>query len=153
MVRSIPFPRPYSCPPTEPSIQDVLKHFIPPIKTGDDRVDFYKMYKKESAEYDTEFVKKYDEDLNTTLIFVRCPPSYLANHLIDPCRLVCSLLSAPPLSSTSSRISGTFPTNKPVPSSLQSSSLKTHPPFPARSSPFRKLRKGVQRGGSSPQPA
>ena len=29
------------------------------------------MYKKESLEYDTEYVKKYDGDLNTTLIFVR----------------------------------------------------------------------------------
>ena len=42
-----------------------------PIKTEDPRVDFYTMYKKESVEYDTEYVKKYDEDLNTTLIFVR----------------------------------------------------------------------------------
>ena len=29
------------------------------------------MYKKESTEYDDEYVQKYDEDLNTTLIFVR----------------------------------------------------------------------------------
>ena len=29
------------------------------------------MYKKEATEYDAEYVKKYDEDLNTTLIFVR----------------------------------------------------------------------------------
>ena len=30
------------------------------------------MYKREATEYDTAHVKKYDEDLNTTLIFVRC---------------------------------------------------------------------------------
>jgi len=29
------------------------------------------MYKREATEYDTDYVKKYDEDLNTTLIFVR----------------------------------------------------------------------------------
>jgi len=37
---------------------------------------FYKIYRKEAEEYDKEFMKKYDEDLNTTLIFVslpRCP--------------------------------------------------------------------------------
>ena len=28
------------------------------------------MYKREATEYDTDYVKKYDEDLNTTLIFV-----------------------------------------------------------------------------------
>ena len=29
------------------------------------------MYKREATEYDTDYVKKYDEDLNTVLIFVR----------------------------------------------------------------------------------
>ena len=29
------------------------------------------MYKREAIEYDTDYVKKYDDDLNTTLIFVR----------------------------------------------------------------------------------
>ena len=29
------------------------------------------MYKKEATEYDMDYVRKYDEDLNTTLIFVR----------------------------------------------------------------------------------
>ena len=31
------------------------------------------MYKKEATEYDMDYVKKYEEDLNTTLIFVRRP--------------------------------------------------------------------------------
>jgi len=34
------------------------------------RARFYEHYHKESEEYDKEFIKKYDEDLNTTLIFV-----------------------------------------------------------------------------------
>jgi hypothetical protein len=58
------------------------------MKTGDARVDFYTMYKRESAEYDTDYVKKYDEDLNTTLIFVRYSSSYVVNHLTYSCRLV-----------------------------------------------------------------
>ena len=29
------------------------------------------MYKREATEYDMDYVKKYDEDLNITLIFVR----------------------------------------------------------------------------------
>jgi len=32
------------------------------------------MYKREAMEYDTDYVRKYDEDLNTTLIFVRPLP-------------------------------------------------------------------------------
>jgi len=60
-------------PLTERSIQDALRSFLQPIKTDDPRVDFYTMYKRESTEYDIDYVKKYDEDLNTTLIFVRRP--------------------------------------------------------------------------------
>ena len=36
------------------------------------RAEFYTHYRKEAEEYDKEFVKKHDEDLNTTLIFVSC---------------------------------------------------------------------------------
>jgi hypothetical protein len=36
----------------------------------DHRSRFYEHYRKEAEEYDREFMKKYDEDLNTTLIFV-----------------------------------------------------------------------------------
>ena len=66
-----PLPRPDCCPLTGRSLQDALRTFFQPIKTDDPRVDFYTMYKREAAEYDTDYVKKYDEDLNTTLIFVR----------------------------------------------------------------------------------
>jgi hypothetical protein len=34
------------------------------------RVTFYDKFQREADEYDRDFMKKYDEDLNTTLIFV-----------------------------------------------------------------------------------
>jgi len=34
------------------------------------RAQFYEHYRKEAEEYDREFMKKYDEGLNTTLMFV-----------------------------------------------------------------------------------
>jgi len=52
------------------SIQDALRAFLPPIKNDDTRLDFYAVYKKAATEYDVDYIKKYDEDLNTTLIFV-----------------------------------------------------------------------------------
>ena len=36
----------------------------------DHQAEFYQVYRKVAEEYDKEFLKKYDEDLNTTLIFV-----------------------------------------------------------------------------------
>lgn len=36
----------------------------------DHKARFYEDYRKVAEEYDKEFLKKYDEDLNTTLIFV-----------------------------------------------------------------------------------
>ena len=152
MVCSIPLPRPDCFPLTRRSLQDALRTFFQPIKTDDPRVDFYTMYKRESAEYDTDYVKKYDEDLNTTLIFVRYSSSYLTNHLIHSFRLACFLPSAPPLSSTFIRNSSQIPTNNPPPSSVPSSSLSTNPPFPARPPPFRPFKK-TQRARSSRRPA
>jgi len=37
------------------------------------------MHKREATEYDADCVKKYDQDLNTTLIFVRCVSSLLSS--------------------------------------------------------------------------
>ena len=37
----------------------------------DVRAEFYEVYRKEAEIHDKDFIKKYDEDLNTTLIFVR----------------------------------------------------------------------------------
>jgi len=53
------------------SIQDALRVFFQPIENGDPKIDFYTMYKREATEYDTEYMQNYNEDLNTTLIFVR----------------------------------------------------------------------------------
>ena len=141
MVRSTPFRRLDGNPLTGRSLQDALRTFFQPIKTGDPRVDFYTMYKRESAEYDTDYVKKYDEDLNTTLIFVRYLSSYFVKRLTFSCRPACSLPSAPPSSSTSTRTSNPIPTNNPPPSSELSSSLSINPPFPERPPPFRLFRK------------
>ena len=57
------------------SIQEALRTYLQPIKHDDPQLDFYTMYKRESVEYDTEYMQKYNEDLNNTLIFVRlsCP--------------------------------------------------------------------------------
>ena len=57
------------------SIQEALRMYLQPIKNDDPKLDFYTMYKQETLEYDTEYMQKYNEDLNTTLIFVRsCVP-------------------------------------------------------------------------------
>jgi hypothetical protein len=53
------------------SIQEALRMYLQPMKTNDPKLDFYTMYKRETMEYDTEYMQKYNEDLNTTLIFVR----------------------------------------------------------------------------------
>jgi len=44
--------------------------YFQPVRNEDPHLDFYTMYKREATEYDTEYMKKYNEDLNTTLIFV-----------------------------------------------------------------------------------
>ena len=53
------------------SIQEALRMYLQPIKNDDPKLDFYTMYRRETMEYDTEYMQKYNEDLNTTLIFVR----------------------------------------------------------------------------------
>lgn len=52
------------------SIHSALKEFFQPLKTNDARADFFAIYRRESEEFDKENTKKYDEDLNTSLIFV-----------------------------------------------------------------------------------
>ena len=63
------------------SLRDALRTFFQPIKTDDTRLDLYTMYEKESDEYGMDYVKKYDEDLNTTLISVRFSLYALSNFL------------------------------------------------------------------------
>ena len=48
-----------------------MRRYFQPIKSEDPQLDFYTMYKREAMEYDAEHMQKYNEDLNTTLIFVR----------------------------------------------------------------------------------
>jgi len=55
---------------TPGSIQETLRMHFQPIKNEDPQVDFHTMYKREAMEYDTEYMKKYNDDLNTTPIFV-----------------------------------------------------------------------------------
>jgi len=133
------------------SLQDALRTFFQPIKTGDPRVDFYTMYKREATEYDTDYIKKYDEDLNTTLIFVRRPSPAPVNYLTCSCRQVCSLPSVPLSSSMSIRTSNPIPTSNPLPSSARSSSLSISPSSPARLLPSHLFRK-IHRARSSPSP-
>ena len=119
-------------PLTGCSFEDALRAFFQPIKTNDPRLDFYTAYKKEAIEHDTNYVKKYGEDLNTTLIFVRRSSFLVANRLTCPHRQVCSLPSAPLSSSTSIPTSNPTQASNPLPSSAQFSSLSISPPSQAR---------------------
>ena len=67
----------------------------------DHRSRFYEHYRKESEEYDEEFLTKYDEDLNTTLIFVSFIRDSRRTGAYDGDRLVCSPPSPPRSSSRS----------------------------------------------------
>ena len=52
------------------SIQETLRMYLQQINNDDPQLDFYTTCKRETMEYDTEYMQKYNEDLNTTLIFV-----------------------------------------------------------------------------------
>ena len=129
---------------TGSSLQEALRSFFQPIKTGDPRLDFYTMYKREATEYDTDYVKKYDEDLNTTLIFVRPSSFPLVKYLTCSHRRVCSLPSAPLSSSTSIQTSNPIRATNLWPSSVPSSSPSMSPPSPVRPPPFHLSRKARQ---------
>ena len=55
---------------TGSSLRSALKEFFDPLRTNDSRTDFFAMYRRESGEFDREYATKFDEDLNTSLIFV-----------------------------------------------------------------------------------
>ena len=82
------------------SLHSALKEFFEPLRTSDPRADFFTIYRKESDEFDREYAKKYDEDLNTSLIFVSFSPPSVASWVSSPMfgtsRLVCSQRSAQP---------------------------------------------------------
>ena len=46
------------------SIQYLLRASLPPIKNDNPRLDFCTGYRREVAEYDIDYTKKYDESLN-----------------------------------------------------------------------------------------
>ena len=48
-----------------------LSAFFPNLgTTGNQAVEFYNKFHQAADDHDRDFVKRYDEDLNTTLIFV-----------------------------------------------------------------------------------
>ena len=65
---------------TPDSIQEALRMFLQPIKNDDPQLDFYTMYRRETVEYDTDYIKKYNDDLDTTLIFVRLCISFVTTQ-------------------------------------------------------------------------
>ena len=102
--------------------------YLQPIKNDDPNLDFYTMYRRETVEYDAEYMEKYNEDLNTTLIFVRGLLLSLSHHSVDDVlRLVCSRRSAQPSSSTSNPSSSQIPPNGPKLTSAPFSSASTDP--------------------------
>ena len=40
------------------------------MRSNDPRANFFAVYRKEADEFDRDYAKKYDEELNTSLIFV-----------------------------------------------------------------------------------
>ena len=87
---------------TPRSIRDALRTYLQPLKNDDPQLDFYTMYKREADEYDNVYIQKYNEDLNTTLIFVRFSFPVIVMHADHGLRPACSPPSAPPSSSASS---------------------------------------------------
>ena len=78
----IPHPLTARCSLFQPSMEQAItfalqKFFTPKStekKASHPRSEFYAKYKQEAEHADKDFQKKYEEDLNTTLIFV-CPPA------------------------------------------------------------------------------
>jgi hypothetical protein len=87
------------------SLEDAMLKALPSLfpnilgTSSNARVEFYDKFQREADEYDRDFMKKYDEDLNTTLIFVSVflpsPPDRGPNWLFRTSRLVSSLRSHP----------------------------------------------------------
>ena len=117
--------------------------YLQPIKNDDPQLDFYTMYKRETMEYDTEYMQKLNEDLNTTLIFVRVwiPAVVASMHADHNFRPVCSPRSALPSSSTSIPSSSQTLVNGQKPTSERSSSASIDQSLRTRTPPL--LQRGV----------
>ena len=75
----------------EKALRNALRSVLEKDGSSDPRTSFYDKFKEEVAEHDDDFHKKYDEDLNTTLIFVS---SFIHKvNIADPVR---SLVFFPP---------------------------------------------------------
>lgn len=81
------------------SLEEALLKALPSLlpnllgTTKNPRVEFYDKFQCEADEYDRDFMKKYDEDLNTTLIFVSgscIPASILALICLLGRSILCS---------------------------------------------------------------
>jgi len=48
----------------------LLKEFLDPLRTGDALADFYNVYRRESENFDRDYVGRYSQDLDMTLLFV-----------------------------------------------------------------------------------
>ena len=126
--------------------------YLQPIKNDDPNLDFYTMYRRETMEYDTQYMEKYNEDLNTTLIFVRVFLLSLSHHSVDDVlRLVCSLRSAQPSSSTSSPSFSQTPPNGLKPISVQFYSASTDPFLPAKTPSLPQRGMALPRKSSQPR--
>ena len=97
------------------------------LSQGDLRTEFYKQYDKEAKDCDDEFREKYKDDLDVTLIFVRCE-HHLGARAYWCRRLVYSLPSLPPSLSQSTPNSSPIQTKRPPISSASSSTKCTTTP-------------------------
>ena len=115
--------------------------YFQPIKNDDPQLDFYTMYKRETVEFDTEYMQKYNEDLNTTLIFVCSSLPLIVMRADHNPRLVYSPPSVPPSLSPSSPSSNQTQQNGQKHTSGRFSSASIHPFPPMRTLPL--LLRGV----------
>ncbi|KAF9642355.1 hypothetical protein BDM02DRAFT_3273495, partial [Thelephora ganbajun] len=64
-------------------LHSALKEFFDPLRTNDPRADFFAVYRRESADFDRDYAGKYDEDLNTSLIFAGLFSAVSSAFIID----------------------------------------------------------------------
>ncbi|KAF9781595.1 hypothetical protein BJ322DRAFT_1127743, partial [Thelephora terrestris] len=64
-------------------LHSALKEFFDPLRTGDSRADFFAVYRRESEEFDKDYAGKYDDDLNTSLIFAGLFSAVSSAFIID----------------------------------------------------------------------
>jgi HEPN domain-containing protein len=65
----------------ENALRGALKSVLGKDGGSDPRTSFYNKFKEEVAEHDEDLLKRHDEDLNTTLIFVSFSPLIESTYL------------------------------------------------------------------------